>query len=203
MRFLGVVLSAGLVGVSFPPLDWSGAGLVAWVPLMWALRGVDFKWAVRLGVIHGFLAFGITLSWTWNIFGTMAPALWFILALLTGLFGAGVYLVRSVEGGVQGPVLAMWWTGIEYFRCEVFVLSFPWITPGTALPPSVWTSVVGVYGVSFFVIYGSVTMSQGGWRSSVGTLVAFLFVLGIKVGDVREGDVRVWSFSLWEGLEGR
>ena len=152
MRLSCLVLSAVLVTASFPPLGWWVLALVAWIPLMMALRGTAPRLGFRLGLLHGFLVLAISLSWLWNLFGPASLGLWLIFALFTGLFGAFFGRVDKMSGKWAPLVLALFWTGIEYFRCEVFWLKFPWITPGTALPPSIFTPWLGVYGMTFLLI---------------------------------------------------
>jgi len=40
----------------------------------------------------------------------------------------------------------------EFFRSEIFILRFPWITPGTAIGPTWLSPVVGVYGATFLMM---------------------------------------------------
>lgn len=151
-KILLTILSALLVTLVFPPVDWWFLAPVAWVPLFMALRDTGVRASFRLGVLHGLLSYGGTLWWMMEIFQTFAACLWFMLALFTGVFGLLFHLASRFQTRWLPLVLAMIWTGIEYYRGELFVLSFPWITPGTGFPPIELTSVIGVYGVSFLLV---------------------------------------------------
>lgn len=152
-RLMLVVLSAGLVCASFPPVGWWVLALVAWVPLVLALKGTTPKLGFGLGFLHGFLVLSVSLSWLWNLFGTASVGLWLIFALFTGIWGGVFEAIRKFTGQLDFIFLALTWVGIEYFRCEIFWLRFPWITPGTAIPPNFMSPIVGVYGMSFLIVF--------------------------------------------------
>ncbi|MGC4013693.1 MAG: nitrilase-related carbon-nitrogen hydrolase [Luteolibacter sp.] len=154
VRFLLAIVSGVLAVFAFPPFGYSWLVFLVWPLLFLSFKGAGFKMGFRLGVIHGMLLYGIGLSWFWNIFGTAAAGLWFLLALFTGL-----------AGGLTGWVsrkwpLAWWlplyaaavWSGIGSYRCEWFWLRFPWMTPGLALGPTWISPIVGVYGAGFVVV---------------------------------------------------
>lgn len=158
VRILFTVLSAAFVVTAFPPFAFrDGLALVAWIPFLAALRGAKAKLTLSLGLLHGMLVLTGTLIWLVEIFGPLALVLHFILALFTMVFALTFHaLDRNLRSPWwTGLSVAVLWTGIEYFRSEWFVLRFPWITPGTALPPNGLTPVVGVYGVSLLVILGA------------------------------------------------
>lgn len=73
--------------------------------------------------------------------------LWLVLAFWIGLFAA------IICGAIHrwGRLKAMWlipiiWTGVEYFRSELYYLKFSWLNVGYVLQ---WP--FGMYGVGFFV----------------------------------------------------
>lgn len=150
------ILSALLANLAFEPFSISDSWniwlfiLIAWIPFLLALRNSSPRLAFYLGLIHGLILYGCSLSWLWSIFGTMAIPLWAMLGLFTAAFA-----VLSVKFTAHSSLAtALLWTGIEYYRCELFLLDFPWITPGTGLPPNWFTPIFGVYGVSFLIILG-------------------------------------------------
>ncbi|MEN8694226.1 MAG: nitrilase-related carbon-nitrogen hydrolase [Akkermansiaceae bacterium] len=151
-RILLIALSVLLIILSFEPFAFRFLALVAWIPFLISLRGAIFRVAYRLGILHGMLVFGGALSWTLHIFSTFAIALWFILSLFPALFAG---LSSQTTGKWRPLLIATLWTGLEFLRGELFWLHFPWITPGTALPPNFFTPLVGVYGVSFLVLLGA------------------------------------------------
>jgi apolipoprotein N-acyltransferase len=107
-----------------------------------------------IGFLTGLICFGPQLGFFWRIFGPAAIALWAVLALWIALFVALTHaaLVRL------GAKRAVWlipflWTGLEYFRSELYYLKFSWLNAGYAFAgirifPF---SLLGVYGVGFYV----------------------------------------------------
>lgn len=81
-----------------------------------------------------------------------------MLALFTGIFGMACHFARRFQTKWLPVIIATLWTGIEYYRSELFCLSFPWITPGTGFYPNILTPVIGVYGVTFVIILLSATL---------------------------------------------
>lgn len=162
MKYFGVealrialcLASSLLVALSFEPYGAWPCALVAWAPLLFAVKGQSARQAFSLGFLQGMAAYGFSLYWFFTIFGWLAMALYAIISLFSGLFCMGVAVS---DRKIRCPFLnvlfvALWWTGIEFFRSELFFLRFSWITPGTAMGP-VWLSpLVGVYGVSFCVM---------------------------------------------------
>lgn len=167
LKQLGLLLlSAALVWLSAPPTEWTYLAAVAWVPFFVALRSVTPRQGFYLGLTHGLLCFGATLSWFFNIFGTTAVAFWGILALFSAVFG---WLLGRVGSGNKRSwpwAIAVTWTGFEYFRGELSPLSFPWITPGVNFEPGWLTSVVGTYGVTFVLVLFQAKLAQLCWSES-------------------------------------
>lgn len=175
-RIVFTFVSALLAILVFEPFAWRPLALVAWFPFFFALKGATDRTAFYLGLFHGLVLFGVTLSWMWNIFGEVSIALWAMLALFTAI--TSLLIVKVPKGKpVQVAILAaVIWTGVEFFRAEVFALTFPWITPGTGLPPNWMTPVVGVYGVTFVIILGNAFLLSR-WKYGVAILAA----LGVAV----------------------
>lgn len=176
-RILAIVLAA-LV----PALLWTlmvSPGLVMVLSLLvlfLALRGTSVKLGARLGFLYGFVLYGVSLSWMWQIFSAAAIALWMILAIFPALAGGIVaWLTTRWSKAWWLPLsVACCFSAIEFFRCEWFWLRFPWMTVGTAQGPNLLTPFIGVYGVAF-----------------LGTLAAAMFLLDQKFRMVRLGVVAV------------
>ncbi len=109
--------------------------------------------AFYFGLATGLLAYGPQLSCFYTIFGPAAIALWSVLAFWVGVFGL---MARGLFNHF-GPryaimLLPLIWTGLEYFRSELYYLRFSWLNAGyafasqTGTMPFTW---VGVYGVGF------------------------------------------------------
>ena len=158
-------------------------------------------WRLALGwrgsnraAFYGGLALGLALDlpqlgFFWGIFGAAACSLWLILAFWTGLF---FLLARGVQArlGLAGAVVALpfLWTGLEYFRGELYYLRFTWVTPGDALGSCAASSPLagaGVYGYSFLVLAlysGLWLLSQRGWRwAALGFAALELAAVGQQV----------------------
>ena len=89
--------------------------------------------AFYFGLAAGFLCYAPQLFFFWNIFSAAAIVLWLVLAFWVGLFTA------IVCGCIRrwGKIKAAWlipiiWTGIEYFRSELYYLKFSWLNVGYA-----------------------------------------------------------------------
>lgn len=159
-KVLLTILSSFLAILVFPPFQLFFLAPVAWIPLFLALKGASLRASFRIGLLHGFLCFAGTLCWMFVLFGTLAPVLWLMLACFTALFGVAFHFLEKFQLKGSPLTLATLWTGIEYYRSELFILDFPWITPGTGLPPNLLTPVIGVYGVSFFLVLTGLLLIQ-------------------------------------------
>ena len=77
--------------------------------------------ATYLPMLAGFLFYVPPLGFFWTIFGPAAIALWYVLAFWVALFGLLVFLARRRWGNGWALVLApLIWTGLEYFRGELY-----------------------------------------------------------------------------------
>ena len=103
--------------------------------------------AVGLGCYAPYLAFFYTL------FGPTGSVLWLVISFWLALF---VSLVRAarIRWGAWGYLLApILWTGLEYFRSEIYYLKFSWLNLAYAFsdsPPAV-LSILGMYGWGAFM----------------------------------------------------
>jgi len=160
-RILLTILSGGTAMLAFPPFSYWPLALLAWPLLFLAIRGAGFRFGARLGLLHGLVLYGLTLSWFWNIFQGAAVALWLILALFTGLAcGLSAWASRRWQDAAWWPVFsAVVWCALEYYRGEWFALRFPWITPGIALGPTWLSPFLGVYGASMLVALASACLA--------------------------------------------
>jgi apolipoprotein N-acyltransferase len=108
------------------------------------------------GLATGLLCAGPQLYFFWIIFGPGAIALWLIWSFWLGMFVllARFSLVRF--GPIRAAVLAPFlWTGLEYFRSELYYLRFSWLSAGCVfsgnLPAPVF-HLVGLYGIGFLAM---------------------------------------------------
>jgi apolipoprotein N-acyltransferase len=95
----------------------------------------------------------------WNIFSVAAVVLWLVLAFWVGLFTALVCACIKRWGRARAAWLVpILWTGIEYFRSELYYLKFSWLNIGYALPAQAvgfGACHLGVYGVGLVVLFAA------------------------------------------------
>ncbi|MEJ6579371.1 MAG: hypothetical protein QNL33_03825 [Akkermansiaceae bacterium] len=135
-KILLTLLSAILVVLVFPPIGWWFLAPVAWIPLFIALNETSLRASFRLGVLHGFLSFGATLWWLLEIFKTLAPALWIMLALFTGIFGMAFHFARRFQTKwlPSSKMKKASSTLTTKCRCPMLVKSTPSSGPNTPSP---------------------------------------------------------------------
>ena len=76
-------------------------------------------------MVVGFACFAPQLGFFWNIFGPAAIALWLVLALWLALFVVLTHLAIATLGLKRAAFLTpFFWTGLEYFRSELYYLKF-------------------------------------------------------------------------------
>lgn len=111
--------------------------------------------AFYLGVTVGFSCAAPQLVCFWVLFGPSAIALWFVLAFWIGLFVLLVHLCAKRFGAKWAAVLTPFlWTGLEYFRSELYYLRFSWLNIGYTFSenlPLAGIGPIGMYGIGFLV----------------------------------------------------
>lgn len=127
--------------------------------------------AFYTGLGVGLAAYVPHLLFFWTIFDRGAIALWLILPAWLGLFLLLGRVCLS-QWGLLGWALAapFFWTGLEYFRSELYYLRFSWLNPGYAFsnsPALFYLSGLGVYGIGFLLMIMAVILALArrvGWR---------------------------------------
>jgi apolipoprotein N-acyltransferase len=111
--------------------------------------------AFRCGVVVGFAVYAPHLAFFWSIFSWAAVALWGVIAFWLGLFVVLARAVRRRWGSVPAAVLVPFvWTGLEYFRSELYYLRFSWLSASFAVsdtPQLFRLTGLGFYGVGFLL----------------------------------------------------
>jgi apolipoprotein N-acyltransferase len=92
-----------------------------------------------------------------------------VLAIWIALFAAISHVAIARHGQLWGGLLVPFiWTGLEYFRSELYYLRFSWLNVGyafshsAALPAYKW---LGIYGVGFCAMSLAVIISQAAART--------------------------------------
>ena len=153
LRCLIAVLCGAAYAGAFPPVGWRWLVVPAVFGLIFSLRGMHGSRARALGFLFGMTAFGLSLSWLWNLFGAMAIVLWIVLAAFPALFAHMQGLARHLTGWKFTVFTALNWAGWEFIRAEIFPLKFPWMTVGLAVGPNALLPWIGVYGVGMLVVF--------------------------------------------------
>src|ERR1051326_7831985 len=122
-----------------------------------ALTGVrTSRQAFFGGMAVGVLIYAPQLYCFYVIFNAAAVLLWLVLAFWLGLFLLLAWLCRRKFGRVCAAVLIPFlWTGLEYFRSELYYLRFSWLNVGYSFSENaalVPFRVVGVYGLGFLLM---------------------------------------------------
>jgi len=126
---------------------------------------LGFRWGVGLG----WLIYTPHLLFFWNVFapegaGGLARlvggggvfALWMVLPIWLGLFLSLATWLRTRTA----PLWWVWlipiaWTGIEYFRGELYPLKFSWLSAGYAFADAPWMAAInatGMYGAGLLLM---------------------------------------------------
>jgi apolipoprotein N-acyltransferase len=141
------------------------------------------------GLSLGLGGYAPHLLFFWSIFGPAAVALWLVLAFWLGAF---LLVAQQTHWRLGRFALALCapllWTGLEYFRSELYYLRFSWLSVGYAFSASPRLPVVlgwGVYGAGFVLMLGAalVSLAQGKRRwicglALLGSLAALINLPG-------------------------
>jgi len=139
--------------------------------------------AFYLGLAIGLLAYAPQSLFLWKIFGAAAVPLWLVLAFWLALFLALARLCLARLGQVPALILIPFlWTGLEYFRSELYYLRFSWLNAGYAFSNNLqWMPFkqFGVYGFGFcfMAIISLTTLLQKRRRIAIQAL--FLATLAV------------------------
>jgi apolipoprotein N-acyltransferase len=108
------------------------------------------------GLAVGLLIAVVRLAFFWPLFSGGALALWLVYAFWIGIF---VALARLCLGRLSPKwawlLIPFLWTGLEYFRSELYYLRFSWLNVGYAFAGAPWQGalkLVGIYGAGFLLV---------------------------------------------------
>jgi apolipoprotein N-acyltransferase len=131
------------------------------------------------GMALGLIFYIPKLFFFWNIFGAAAILLWFVPTVYLALFLLLSRICRArCEPFTAALLIPCFWTGLEYFRSELYYLRFSWLSSGFAFahsPQLARIAPIGIYGIGFVLM---LTMSLIGLRSSrfQWTTISFLLL---------------------------
>ena len=145
--------------------------------LLQLARADRWRKAFYSGLTVGLLIGVVRLQFFWRIFSGGAVALWVVYAFWIGLFVALARLCLVRLGPRWGWLLVPFvWTGLEYFRSELYYLRFSWLNAGYAFSGAPWQPALrlaGVYGIGFLLISlaaGAACLWQKSRARSLGVL---------------------------------
>ena len=128
---LWVALAAVCFHAAYSSLKFPAAGLFIFGYAYFLIRLTDqpsVRRAFYFGLVTGYLCYAPQMLFMWNIFGPLAPILWLVLAFWVGLFTAIVCGCIRRWGKTKAVwLIPMVWTGVEYFRSELYYLKFSWL----------------------------------------------------------------------------
>jgi len=119
--------------------------------------------AFYLGLAVGMSVYSLQLWFFYNIFSAAAIVLWLILAFWIALFALIAHTCFArFKPTVAAILIPFVWTGVEYFRSELYYLRVSWLNVGYAF--SDWRilpfQILGVYGAGFlFAGYATIFLT--------------------------------------------
>ncbi len=179
-RALLLMLTGLLTGLCFIPYTlWPILPLCLALYLR-LLHGQSYKWMFRFGLLFGLAWSATDLFWFKNIFGAAAISLWFIVSLFPALAGTLFHFVVSRLRLSPVLAIAVTWTGIEFYRSELFPLSFGWLGLGYAYVNDHAlmrvAAFAGSYGITFLcaACSGAIYMTLSGSKPQLAATALFL-----------------------------
>ena len=161
---LKVLFAAGAgagLAACFPSIGMSVCLPLCMAIFLWLLRGVTRRQAFYLGFTFGLVSFCAGLYWFSRLFGMAVVSLCALLAVFPTLFAVVYVWLRERLPRFPGWLLApLLWTGIEYYRSELFALNFGWMGLGYGVVNTpllaACASWFGCYGLTFgIVLFGA------------------------------------------------
>ena len=209
-------LVGAILTFAFAPFHYILAALISFLFLIYLIEFVAKKNLLQrfcVGFFYGFGHFTTSLYWiaysllfepkkfAWLIpFSvTLIPAL---MAFFIGLFTIWIsYFIRTNANRTQICfVFASSWILIEFCRSHV-ILPFPWNLLGYASFFSIYfaqiASVIGVYGLSFLIVLGSIVFYSKRWPLIIGvySCIALCFIYGyLKISEYDQGQLKENGF---------
>ena len=149
--FLWLALAVACFHAAYTSIHYPAAGLLIFGYAFGLVKLTDqpnVRRAFYFGLATGFLCYAPQLFFFWRIFNAAAIVLWLVLASWVGLFAAIVCGSARRWGKVKTAwLIPIIWTGIEYFRSELYYLKFSWLNIGYAFPFPFW----GMYTIGFLI----------------------------------------------------
>jgi apolipoprotein N-acyltransferase len=153
---LWVVVAATAFHVTYASANTSPLIVLYLFALLQLARTDRWRKAFYSGLAVGLLIAAVRLAFFWQVFLGGAAALWVVYGFWIALFVALARLCLGRLGPRWGWLLIPFvWTGLEYFRSELYYLRFSWLNVGYAFAGAPWQGalkLVGTYGVGFLLM---------------------------------------------------
>jgi apolipoprotein N-acyltransferase len=157
--FLCLTLAVAYFNLAYSSIKFPALGLFIFGYAYFLVRLTEqptVRRAFYFGLATGFLCVSPQAFFFWGIFGPAAIVLWLVFAFWIGLFTAIVCGCSRRWGKAKTIwLIPVVWTGLEYFRSELYYLKFSWLNVGYVFPnfPFAPFDVLGMYGVGFLVFF--------------------------------------------------
>jgi apolipoprotein N-acyltransferase len=113
------------------------------------------------GLLLGVLVFAPRLTFFFTIFNFAAVPLWLVLAFWHALF---LYLGQRARMLLPKRfallLIPIFWTGLEYFRSELYPLKFSWLSPAYAFGANPALPILGAFGITLVFLFILAAISQ-------------------------------------------
>jgi apolipoprotein N-acyltransferase len=186
-RLVGVVLSAVLLTLAFPPVDWGWLAWVALVPLLLCVRSASRPGQGCLfGLVWGVCFYGVLLWWMQQFVARWTGSFWLGLiawgalvlsqTLFAGLFGWAFTLINGRVRGSSLPPLwtAGLWVAIEWLRGSGG-WGFLWgqlaVSQHRSLLPLQSAELLGAWGLSAWVMLVNAAIAEAVARRRLRPLI--------------------------------
>jgi apolipoprotein N-acyltransferase len=155
---LWLALAVACFHAVYTSLKYPAAGLLIFgyaLGLVQLTNQPTVRRAFYFGLAAGFLCYAPQLWFFWKIFSAAAMVLWLLLAFWIGVFAAiACGCIRQWGKAKAAWLIPIIWTGVEYFRSELYYLKFSWLNVGYALPhffSGIGAIHVGIYAGGFLI----------------------------------------------------
>jgi apolipoprotein N-acyltransferase len=152
--------------------------------LLQLMRARTGRQSFYLALCVGMFIAAPQMSCFWVLFGPSSIVLWLILAFWSALFVTLGRLCLNNLGAVRGGLLLPFlWTGLEYFRSELYYLKFSWLNIGYAFSNSAYATLLkfaGMYGIGFLAVaIATAVLVLGLKRAAVWTFATVLAITAV------------------------
>ena len=182
-RILSAIASGALLSAAFPNPDIWPLAYIAFVPLLFVIRGLEKIEAFYFSYIFGFVFFVITMFWLRHVSIPGGVFLIAVLSVFFGLFGSLFAGMSAGEAMLSILILPAYWVGLEYIRSNLFT-GFGWALLGYSQYKNLHmiqiSDMTGAYGVSFIVIMVNIliyTLLSGAYRKGVCYLIVSISIV--------------------------